>query len=138
MPNEVYTDEEGKPSELIITDELIETLEKRISTVASAMFGSIPDEIVIDSNGSIIARYITSGCCGDPDDVDNNYISVDSLNKDVERLEKERIEREERIKKEREERRLAELKAKEERERQQRRQKYLELHKEFGDKPFTT
>jgi hypothetical protein len=117
--------------EPIITIELLRLIEEKSIQAAKAIYSSIePDEIIIQ-DGYITVRYISSGCCGDPDEFDDETLTVDDLYKDLETIKKEREEEAERRIMAERERQEREKEKEKERKLLVRKQQYLELKKEF-------
>jgi hypothetical protein len=112
-----------------ITSDLLQTIYSRANQFAITKFGSEPDRLELDSDGTITARWIDYRC-GDMEE-ETEYISAENLTEDLDVVAAERAMRleEERIKREayeREQRRIREQREKEERKRQ-----YEKLKKEF-------
>ncbi len=110
-----------------ITSEFLETLYCRAKQFAITKWGKEPDRVIIDSNGTLTAIF--DGY--ERGDEDYETIRVEDLTSDLDAIAKERAEKleQERIKREaynKEQERLRSI-----REKEQRKQQYLKLKKEF-------
>lgn len=114
-----------------ITDELITTIYSRVREYAFAKYGTSPDEVIIEEDGNIVARYI-SYYCGDRD-VDEKYISAGNLTEDLDEVGRQRVIDEAARKVREEERRKTEALQRQAAEKERRRQEYLKLQREFGN-----
>ena len=110
-----------------ITSEFLETLYCRAKQFAITKWRKEPDRVIIDSNGTLTAIF--DGY--ERGDEDHETIRVEDLTSDLDAIAKERAEKleQERIKREaynKEQERLQSI-----REKEQRRQQYAKLKKEF-------
>lgn len=114
-----------------ITTELLKTIYTRASQFAISKFGSEPDRMRLEDDGTIYCKWITYGRCGDVDE-QTEYITAENLTEDLDVVAAEREKRLEEKKKEREAYEKAQKTIHEEREKETRRQQYLKLKTEFG------
>ncbi len=112
-----------------ITQELLQTIYTRANQYAITKFGSEPDNIKLQSDGTLEVEY-SYYCCGSTD-YKNEYISAENLTEDLDEVAKQR-----QIKLD-EEYRINEIRRKEEQEKynkqqkENRRQQFIKLKVEF-------
>lgn len=112
-----------------ITTTQLQSIYNQTMQYCIAKYGTDPDRIVLLESGMLEATWI-SYSYGDSD-YDYEYISPESLSKNLEELYIERKTMEEENRKIAEQIKIAEQKVWEDNEKEKRRQKFLELKKEF-------
>lgn len=112
-----------------ITEDALKTLYTRVAQYCHTKYGEEPDRIEIDEYGTINARFITYHH-GDSDET-TECISIENLTEDLDAVaaERKRVMEEAQKKQEEEQKRQNALRI--EREKQQRKEQYLKLKKEF-------
>jgi hypothetical protein len=115
-----------------ITTDLLKTIKQRATQFAITKFGSEPDRMEIEDNGTLYCKWIHYGRCGDVDE-ETEYITAENLTEDLDAVAAERVKRleEERIKREAYEN--AQKRIREERERDERKRQYEKLKLEFDN-----
>lgn len=113
-----------------ITEELLEKIYNRVNEFCKVKYGEEPYRILIEYNG-IIARY-EDYCCGETEVTDYN-ISVQDLTEDLDEVARKAIEEKEKQRIKEQERRQQEEILRQNKEKENRKQQYLKLKKEFED-----
>lgn len=112
-----------------ITTELLKTLYDRTHQYCIAKYGSQPDTIRIEDDGSLCVIY--DGY--ERGDEEYHYFSPEELTSDLDALATERIEKEKQEKIKQEAYQKEQQIIRDENEKQRRKSEYLKLKKEFGD-----
>jgi hypothetical protein len=113
-----------------ITTELLQTLYNRANQFAITKYGSEPDSLSLQSDGTIEAKWTHYSRCGDESEYET--ITAEDLTADLDEVAEQRRKQEEEARIKREEYEKEQKRLREEREKNDRKRQYETLKKEFG------
>lgn len=114
-----------------ITTELLKMLYERATQFAITKYGSEPDSLRFQSDGTIEAAWTHYSRCGDETDYES--ITADDLTADLDVIAEERRNREEEARIKRDEYEKEQKRLREENEKNARKRQYETLKREFGN-----